>query len=224
MAEKETGAKPKRSSTRRFVGRRSASKGGAKTTKKAAAKAPAKEKATKAEKPDAKAEAAKAKASSAKAPAGAAAKGKTPAANMQERMEGLQGWMAEIERKQERMTRFGGAAAILAILAAGGALALGIINQQNSATNDDVDELSEQVSGTQDAVKAATEKQLKDLNTTISSLDQRLATIDAQQKQNAATIATLQTQVNNAAAAGAAAGAGAGAGAGVTTPTTPAKP
>ena len=49
---------------------------------------------------------------------------------MGERMEGLQGWMAEIERKQERMTKFGGGAAILAVLLSGGALALGIINKQ----------------------------------------------------------------------------------------------
>ena len=48
-------------------------------------------------------------------------------------MEGLQGWMAEIERKQERMTYFGGARRSLAVLARPAALYLGIINKQDSA-------------------------------------------------------------------------------------------
>ena len=49
-------------------------------------------------------------------------------------MEGLQGWMAEIERKQERMTYFGGGAAVARGAAARPARwRSGIINKQDSA-------------------------------------------------------------------------------------------
>src|SRR4051812_27774496 len=44
------------------------------------------------------------------------------APDLNERIAGLQGWMAEIERKQGRMTYFGAAAVLIAIAAAGAAL------------------------------------------------------------------------------------------------------
>jgi uncharacterized protein HemX len=138
------------------------------------------------------------KLSAAKAPAAKAKPKVKPAPNMGERMEGLQGWMAEIERKQSRMTRFGGLAAILAIAAAGGALALGIMNQQDAATKDDVDELQQQVETLSGEIEKQTEKQLGTLNQKITGFEGRIASLEKQQKQNAATIATLQSQANTA--------------------------
>ena len=65
---------------------------------------------------------------------------KPPDPNLQERMEGLQGWMAEIERKQGRMTYFGAAAVLIAILAAGAALYFGTTAKSDTdRTQDDVD-------------------------------------------------------------------------------------
>jgi uncharacterized protein HemX len=126
---------------------------------------------------------------------------KTPAPNMQERMEGLQGWMAEIERKQNRMSRLGGGAAILAVLAAGGALALGILNKQDAATEDDLDEVREQVNGISGTVEQQTEQQLGNLNKTLNSLRAQIQSLQQQQQQQTQTINQLQNQVNSAAAA-----------------------
>src|SRR5687768_9672797 len=70
-----------------------------------------------------------------KASGASASKGRAkPAPNLNERMEGLQGWMAEIERKQDRMTKIGGGAAIVAVLASAAALALGVIGMQSNAS------------------------------------------------------------------------------------------
>lgn len=153
---------------------------------------------------------AEAPATEAMAPTG---EGPHPAPNVEERIEGVQGWMAEMERKQERMTRFGGAAVLLAVLAAGGALALGIVNQQNSASKDDLEDVENRLDEIQTVVKNATEKQLKSVNESVSAMDQRISALDAQLKQNAKTIATLQSQVEAATAAAGAAGAATGAGA-----------
>lgn len=146
---------------------------------------------TTAKKPAAKKAAAKA--SAAKAPAG-----KPPAPNMAERMEGLQGWMAEIERKQGRMTYFGAAAAGVAVLASAGALYLGITNQQDSADKDDFEALEQRVTDVGDSLKSSTEEQLKTLNARMQTVEQRLDGIDQKQKQLDTTISTLQTQVNQA--------------------------
>ena len=174
-------------------------------TRKTAAKPSPSAKAKPKQAPAKKAAAAKTSAA-AKRSAASTPKAK-PAPNMDERMEGLQGWMAEIERKQERMTRFGGAAAILAVLAAGGALALGVINQQNASSKDDVDELTGQVNELGASLKSDTEEQLKTIGGRIDAVEQQVKTIQQTQTTQTQEIATLKSQSAAGAAKGAAKGA-----------------
>ena len=134
---------------------------------------------------------------------------KAPETNLQERMEGLQGWMAEIERKQGRMTYFGLAGVVIAILAAGAALYFGLTAKSDSATKGDFDALSKRI----DSLEAAAAKNSKDtqnaINTSVTQLQQTLASLQKQQAQNSANIATLQTQASSGAfAKGATPGAG----------------
>ena len=132
---------------------------------------------------------------------------KPPAPNVQERIEGLQGWMAEIERKQGRMTYFGAAGLLVAILAAGAAIYLGITNQQDSADKDDFNALEKRVTELGDSLKSSTEEQLKTLNSNLGTLEQRLDAIDQKQKQTETTLESLQKQINQQAAAQPAPGA-----------------
>ena len=152
-----------------------------------------------------------------------AAKATAPEANLQERMEGLQGWMAEIERKQGRMTYFGIAGVVIAILAAGAALYFGLTAKSDSATKGDLDALSKRI----DALEAAATKNSKDtqaaLNSSVSQLQQSIAAVQKQQAQNAASISTLQSQAASGAFGKGAAGAGGALTPGATT-TTPTKP
>ena len=136
---------------------------------------------------------------------------KKPAPNMQERMEGLQGWMAEIERKQGRMTYFGAAAALVAIAASAGALYLGITTKDDAATKDDLDEIQTQLKGTQQEVQASINKGLKGTQDKIATLEQSVEDLKKKQAQDAADIATLQSRANSG-QGGAGTGAGAGAG------------
>jgi uncharacterized coiled-coil protein SlyX len=137
-------------------------------------------------------------------------------------MEGLQGWMAEIERKQGRMTYFGIAGVVIAILAAGAALYVGLTTKSDSATKGDLDGLSKRI----DALEAAAAKNSKDtqaaLNASVAQLQQSIAAVQKQQSQNAASIATLQTQAAAGAfSKGAAATPGTALTPGATTTTTP---
>jgi uncharacterized protein HemX len=150
-----------------------------------------------------------------------AAKGKTPDANLQERMEGLQGWMAEIERKQGRITYFGIAGLLIAILAAGAALYFGLTAKSDSATKSNVDALSKRI----DSLEAAATKNSRDtqeaLNASVTQLQQSISAIQKQQSENAASISTLQSQAAaGALGKGAAGGLGAGLTPGATTPGT----
>ena len=146
--------------------------------------------------------------------AGAAKTGeaaKTPDPNLRERIEGLQGWMAEIERKQARITYFGGLALLLALGAAGVALYFGLTAHSDSATKKDLDSLTTRVDSLQGAVTKNSKDTQKALNASIAQLQQSIGTLQKQQAQAAANISTLQSQVaagalnsKNAATAGAA--------------------
>lgn len=149
--------------------------------------------------------------------AGATA-GRSPEPTLQERMEGLQGWMAEIERKLGRITYFGAAGLLIAILAAGAALYFGLTAKNDSATKSDLDQLTKRV----DALQAAATKNSKDtqnaLNASVAQLQQSISALQKQQSQSAAKISTLQSQAASGALGKG--GAGAGAGAAITPPTT----
>ena len=111
-------------------------------------------------------------------------------------MEGLQGWMAEIERKQGRLTYFGAAAVLIAILASGAALYFGLTaKSDNSGTKDDIDELSTKIDQLQGAVTKNTEDTQQTLNQTVQQLQSQIAALQQKQAQDAANIATLQSQV-----------------------------
>ena len=137
---------------------------------------------------------------------GAKSAAKAPAPNIQERMEGLQGWMAEIERKQGRLTYFGGAAVVIAILAAGAALYFGLTAHSDSASKSDVNDLKTKV----DALTAQAAKSSKDtqqaLNASAAQLQSSIAALQKQQAQNASSISSLQSQVASGAASKGAAG------------------
>jgi uncharacterized protein HemX len=123
-----------------------------------------------------------------------APKGKAPDPNLMERMEGLQGWMAEIERKQGRMTYFGAAGILIAILAAGAALYFGITNKSDSATKSDLDALEKKVDGLEQAVSKNNQQTQQTLNSTITGLQNSIKSLQKAQSQDAANISTLQSQ------------------------------
>jgi uncharacterized protein HemX len=139
-------------------------------------------------------------------PVGAKTGTGSPEPNLQERIEGLQGWVAEIERKQARLTYFGALAVLLAIAAAGAALYFGLTNRSDSAKKSDLDALTKRVDSLQGAVTKNSKDTQNALNASIAQLQQSISGLQKQQTKTAATISTLQAQVAaNAAAKGAAA-------------------
>jgi uncharacterized protein HemX len=124
-----------------------------------------------------------------------AAGAKTPEPNLQERIEGLQGWMAEIERKQARITYFGGLALLLALAAAGAGLYFGLTNQSEGAKKDDLDALTNRVNSLQGAVTKNSKDTQNALNASIAQLQQTISGLQKQQAQMSANISTLQSQI-----------------------------
>jgi hypothetical protein len=160
---------------------------------------------------------------SAEKPAAPAEAPKTPP-TMNEKIEGLQGWMAEIERKQARMTYFGAVGLLIAIAAAGAALYFGITAKNDSATKGDLDQLSSKVGGLEQAVTKNNQNTQQAINNSIAQLQISISDLQRKQAQDAANIATLQSQAQQGAFNKAAPGtAGANAKTNTNTTTTPSK-
>jgi uncharacterized protein HemX len=157
-------------------------------------------------------------------PAAAKPAAKTPDPNLQERMEGLQGWMAELERRQGRLAYFGGAAVVIAVLAAGAALYFGLTAKSDSASKSDVDDLSAKVSSLESAVSKNSQDTQATLNDTVNRLQASITALQKQRAQDAANIATLQQQVTALQKAPPAATPGATAGTTTPAPGTAKKP
>jgi uncharacterized protein YlxW (UPF0749 family) len=154
-------------------------------------------------------------------------KGTSPEPNLEERMEGLQGWMAEIERKQGRLTYFGLAALVVAILASIAALYFGLAAKNDKASKSDVDALTKKVDALQTAATKNSKETQNALNASAAQLQTSISALQRQQSQNAASIATLQSQASAGAfgkGAAAATTPGAALTPGVPTPATPKKP
>jgi uncharacterized protein HemX len=148
----------------------------------------------------------------------------TPEPSLQERIEGLQGWMAEVERKQARLTYFGGLAILLALAAGGAGLYFGLTNQSEGAKKSDLDALTKRVDSLQGAVTKNSKDTQNALNASIAQLQQTISGLQKQQAQAQATITSLQSQVKAAAAAPPATTPGAAATTTTTTTTTPKNP
>jgi uncharacterized protein HemX len=109
--------------------------------------------------------------------------------------------MAEIERKQARTTYFGALALLLALGAAGAALYFGLTAHSDSATKNDLDELTKRVDSLQGAVTKNSKDAQNAINASVAQLQQTIAGLQKQQAQAAANISTLQSQVASGALA-----------------------
>jgi uncharacterized protein HemX len=115
--------------------------------------------------------------------------------NLEERIEGLQGWMAVLERRQARITYFGGLMLLLALGAAGAALYFGLNAHSDSATKKDLDALTNRVNSLQGAVTKNSKDTQNALNASIAQLQRSIGNLQKQQAQASANISTLQSQV-----------------------------
>jgi uncharacterized protein HemX len=167
-----------------------ASRSGSSTskTKKTASKASSSKSKTKETK------AAKASSSTAKTKeTKATGSGKKPPADLAAQIDGLRGWLGEIERKQGRMTYFGAAGLLIAIAAAGAALYFGITTHNDAATKTDLDQVEKDIAELRTEVTKANQGK-QSLNQTLTSLQQQLKSIQAKQQATDQQIQSLKSQ------------------------------
>lgn len=111
-----------------------------------------------------------------------------PPPDLPARIDGVRGWLDQIEHRQSRISYFGIAGLLIALATAAVALYLGIGAQQEKASRTGLDEVKAQVGRVQAEAAASLDNQVKALNGRINSLQLRLTVAEqqAQQAQQAA--------------------------------------
>lgn len=139
---------------------------------------------------------------------------KSPAPDLEGRIDGLRGWADQIERRQSRMMWIGGA--LLAIAIGLSAAALYIAMTSKSDNEDDIDALREDVTELQEQVSTATEDELRPIRRNLRTLTQQVTNLTRKQGADARDIASIQGQITTLRSqiGGANAGAGGGGGGG----------
>jgi hypothetical protein len=157
------------------------------STKKPAAKKPA-------AKSSAKASAAKSPPAAKKAASAAKKPAAKPAPDIPARIDGLRGWLDQIERRQGRMTYITAAGLLIALACAGVALYLGVTANQDMAKQSDLDSVKEEISKVGTDSQAKVDASLKDINSRLDALTQQVSAAQQQAQQ-------AQQQAQQAAAA-----------------------
>ena len=110
--------------------------------------------------------------------------GATPAprtADPHERIDGLRSWLAQVERRLGIRTYIGAALAILALAAGGAALYLVLDTREDAATEADIEDLREELTGVRETAAEAAQEDLQSINRSLADLEDQIGRLENEQ-------------------------------------------
>jgi septal ring factor EnvC (AmiA/AmiB activator) len=102
-------------------------------------------------------------------------------ADPHERINGLRAWLAQVERRLGIRTYIGAALAVLALAAGGAGIYLGLDTRENAATDADVEDLREELTGVRETAAEAAQEDLQSINRTLADLEDRIGRLENEQ-------------------------------------------
>jgi DNA repair exonuclease SbcCD ATPase subunit len=116
---------------------------------------------------------------------------------VEERLEAVRGWVARLERRLGVRTYAGMAGLILAIAAAAVALVLLLQLREDAATEDDIRELSEQISGVEDSATEAAQEDVQSVSQRLTQLEQQLTGLESERDSANQQISVLEDDIQD---------------------------
>ena len=111
-----------------------------------------------------------------------APEGKTPkTADPNERIDGLRAWLGQVERRLGVRTYIGAALAVVALAAGGVAIYLALDTRDDAATEADIQDLREELTGVRETASEAARQDVEQLTQTIERLENRIGKLDTDQ-------------------------------------------
>ncbi len=115
--------------------------------------------------------------------------------SVEEQVEGLRAWIAQIDRRLGIRSIAGGLAVVLALAAGIVGVVLATSAKDESATKEEVESLRDQVTASNQEVSQATEDTIAEISDRIDALESRVATIASSQRTSDAELEVAQDDI-----------------------------
>ena len=116
---------------------------------------------------------------------------------VEERIEGLRAWIAQLDRKLSIRSFAGGAALVLALAAGIVGVVLALSAKDESATKDEVRSLRDQVEAVQEEASKAAEDDLATLTERLDALEGRINSIAGGQRTTESELSVVQDDIDD---------------------------
>jgi DNA repair exonuclease SbcCD ATPase subunit len=118
-----------------------------------------------------------------------------PSTDLQERMEGLRAWLAQLDRKLGLRTYVGAAIAVLTLAAAAVALVLVLSLRQDAATEEDVQALRDEISSVEQSASQAADSRVSALEQRLDDLEDEVNRISTAQSTSRRELEVIQDDI-----------------------------
>jgi uncharacterized protein HemX len=113
----------------------------------------------------------------------------------EQQIEGLRAWLAQVDRKLGVRTYFGAALALLAVAAAAVALVLVLSLRQETASQDDLESLRDQLTGVEQSATRAAESEVRSLSQRLTDLETEVDRLAADQTTSKRELSVIQDDI-----------------------------
>ena len=120
----------------------------------------------------------------------------TPA-DPQQRIDGLRSWIAQLERKIGVRTYIGAALAVLALAAGGAGIYLALQVEEDAATDADVENLREELTGVEQTAAEAAQEDVRSINKSVTDLEDQIRRLRTQQRSQADELSVVQDDIDD---------------------------
>lgn len=115
----------------------------------------------------------------------------------QQRIDGLRSWIAQLERKLGVRTYIGAALAVLALAAGGAGIFLALRVERDAATDADVENLREELTGVEQTAAQAAQEDVRSLGQRITDLEGQISRLRSQQRSQSNELSVTEDDIQD---------------------------
>jgi chromosome segregation ATPase len=115
----------------------------------------------------------------------------------QQRIDGLRSWIAQLERKLGVRTYIGAALAVLALAAGGAGIFLALQVERDAASDADVENLREELTGVEQTAAQAAQEDVQSLGRRITDLEGQISRLRSQQRSRSNELSIIEDDIQD---------------------------
>ena len=115
----------------------------------------------------------------------------------QERIDGLRSWLAQVERQLRLRTYIGAAVGVLALAAAIAAVVLALGAKQDAATEGDIQDLREELTGVRETAAEAAQEDVQTISESLADLEDQISKLQSEQRTQSNELSVVQDDIQD---------------------------